>query len=67
MEKLIGRQAEKKLLNDAMKSGSPELIALFGGDGYRSLGYNAAEQILLEYQMTFHTVPELKKLDRRYF
>jgi uncharacterized protein len=30
MEKLIGREIEKKLLQDAMDSDSPELIALFG-------------------------------------
>ncbi len=30
MEKLIGREVEKKLLHEAMNSGSPELIALFG-------------------------------------
>ncbi len=30
MEKLIGRHTEKKLLQDAMDSGAPELIALFG-------------------------------------
>lgn len=30
MEKLIGRQIEKQLLDDAMRSGVPELIALFG-------------------------------------
>lgn len=30
MEKLIGREIEKKLLHEAMDSGSPELIALFG-------------------------------------
>ena len=30
MEKLIGREVEKKLLQDAMDSGAPELIALFG-------------------------------------
>lgn len=30
MEKLIGRELEKKLLKDAMDSGAPELIALFG-------------------------------------
>ncbi len=30
MEKLIGREVEKKLLDEAMRSGSPELIALFG-------------------------------------
>ena len=30
MEKLIGRSDEKKLLQEAMHSGAPELIALFG-------------------------------------
>jgi uncharacterized protein len=30
MEKLIGRQIEKKLLQEALDSGAPELIALFG-------------------------------------
>lgn len=30
MEKLIGRNNEKKLLREAMDSGAPELIALFG-------------------------------------
>ncbi|HVM86694.1 MAG TPA: ATP-binding protein [Puia sp.] len=30
MEKLIGRDSEKKLLQEAMDSGEPELIALFG-------------------------------------
>jgi uncharacterized protein len=30
MEKLIGRQIEKKLLQETMDSGAPELIALFG-------------------------------------
>lgn len=30
MEKLIGREAERKLLQQAMDSGEPELIALFG-------------------------------------
>ena len=30
MEKLIGREPEKKLLQEAMDSGAPELIALFG-------------------------------------
>lgn len=30
MEKLIGREVEKKLLQEAMDSGAPELIALFG-------------------------------------
>jgi AAA+ ATPase superfamily predicted ATPase len=30
MEKLIGREIEKKLLEEAMESGVPELIALFG-------------------------------------
>jgi AAA+ ATPase superfamily predicted ATPase len=30
MEKLIGRETEKKLLQEAMDSGSPELIAVFG-------------------------------------
>jgi AAA+ ATPase superfamily predicted ATPase len=30
MEKLIGRNNEKKLLQEAMESGAPELIALFG-------------------------------------
>jgi uncharacterized protein len=30
MEKLIGREIEKKLLQEAFESGSPELIALFG-------------------------------------
>jgi len=30
MEKLIGRDVEKKLLQNALDSGSPELIALFG-------------------------------------
>lgn len=30
MEKLIGREIEKKLLEEAVNSGAPELIALFG-------------------------------------
>jgi AAA+ ATPase superfamily predicted ATPase len=30
MEKLIGRKAEKKLLDEVMQSGNPELVALFG-------------------------------------
>jgi len=30
MENLIGREVEKKLLQEAMNSGTPELIALFG-------------------------------------
>lgn len=30
MEKLIGREIEKKLLDETMRSGTPELIALFG-------------------------------------
>jgi hypothetical protein len=30
MEKLISREVEKKLLQDAIDSGAPELIALFG-------------------------------------
>jgi len=30
MEKLIGREAEKSLLREALESGEPELVALFG-------------------------------------
>jgi hypothetical protein len=30
MEKLIGREEEKKLLRDALKSKAPELIAVYG-------------------------------------
>jgi hypothetical protein len=30
MEKLIDREIEKKLLEEAVNSGAPELIALFG-------------------------------------
>lgn len=30
MEKLIGRNNEKKLLQEALDSGAPELVAVFG-------------------------------------
>lgn len=35
MEKLIGREAEKTLLQEALNSKSPELIALFGRGCHR--------------------------------
>ena len=53
MEKLIGREVEKKLLQEAMDSGGPELIALFGR---RRVGKTFLIRQYLQKQLAFEFV-----------
>jgi uncharacterized protein len=53
MEKLIGREAEKKLLQAALDSGSPELIALFGR---RRVGKTFLVRQYLQKQIVFEFI-----------
>lgn len=63
MEKLIGRDVEKKLLQEAIDSGAPELIALFGR---RRVGKTFLIRQYLQKQLVFEFVGtrEAKLADR---